>query len=103
MAGRGNSFIRNYSTGDSSETRFPEDFISKEILNPEVKVPEQLYPFPFKVVNHLRRHTRSYVKKLRGLQTIPKLPRRQDPTRVPTYMEDSILVGNLEELVNLSI
>ena len=43
------------------------------------------------------------MKKLGGLQTIPKLPRRRAPRRVPTYTEDLILVGNLEELVNLSI
>ena len=30
MAGRGNPFTRNYSIGDTSETKFPEDFISQE-------------------------------------------------------------------------
>ena len=43
------------------------------------------------------------MKNLGGLQTILELPRRQAPRRVPTYMEDSFLVGNLEELVNLSL
>ena len=43
------------------------------------------------------------MKNLGGLKTIPKLLRRQASRRVPTYTEDSILVGNLEELVNLSI
>ena len=76
MDGIGNPFTRNYSTSDSYETRYTEDFIFKEILYPEVEVPEHLYPIPFEVVNHLRRHTRSYVKNLGGLQTIPKLPRR---------------------------
>ena len=67
MAGRGNPFTRNYSTGDSSETRFHEGFIFKERVDLEVEVSECLYPVPFEVVNHLRRHTRSYVKKLGGL------------------------------------
>ena len=103
MAGRGNLFIRNYSTSAISETRFPKDFISEERVNPEVEVTEKLYPVPFEVLNHLRRHTRSYVKNLRGLQTILELPRRRAPRRVPTYTEDSILVGNFEELVNFSL
>ena len=30
MAGRGNPFARNYSLGDTSETKFPEDFIRQE-------------------------------------------------------------------------
>ena len=30
MADRGNPFTRNYSIGDSSETKFLEDFISEE-------------------------------------------------------------------------
>ena len=30
MASRGNPFTRNYSIGDNSETKFPEDFIPKE-------------------------------------------------------------------------
>ena len=64
MDDRGNSCIRNYSIGDSSKTRFPKYFISEERVNPEVEVPERLYPVPFGVVNHLRRHTRYYVKKL---------------------------------------
>ena len=59
--------------------------------------------FLFELVNHLRRHTRSYVKKLGGFQTIPELQRKRAPKRVPTYTEDSILVGNLEDLVNISL
>ena len=67
MVGRGNPFTRNYSTSDSSKTRFSEDFISEERLDPEVEVLEHPYQVPFEVVNHLRRHTRSYVKNLGGL------------------------------------
>ena len=43
------------------------------------------------------------MKNLGGLQTTPKLLRNRAPKRLPTYTEDSILVGNLEELVNLSL
>ena len=103
MDGKGIPFTRNYSTSDSSKTNFPEDFISEERINPEVEVSEHLYPVSFEVVNHLRRHTRSYMKKLGGLKTILELLRTQAPRRVPTYTEDSILVGNLEELANLSL
>ena len=98
MVGRGNPFTRNYYTSDSSKTRF-----SEERLDPEVEVLEHLYPIPFEVVNHLRRHTRSYVKKLGELNTILELPRRKASKRVPTYTEDSILVGNLEGFMNFSI
>ena len=55
------------------------------------------------MVDDLRRITREYAKKIGGLQTIPELPRRRAPIREPTYPEDLILVGNLEELVNLSL
>ena len=88
MAGRGNPFSRNYSTGDSSVTKFPEDFISEERVDPEVEVPECLYSIPFEVVNHLRRHTRSYVNKLGGLQTIPEFLRRRATKRAATYTKD---------------
>ena len=48
MDGRGNSFSRDYSTGDSSESSlFPNPI-------PEEKGKEHLY----EVVNDLRRHTR---------------------------------------------
>ena len=89
MAGRGNLFSRNYSSSDNLETSF-----SEERVNP--KTTKHFYQVPFEVVNHFRRYTRSYVKKLRGLQTIPELPRRGASKRIPTCTEDSILVGNLE-------
>ena len=62
MANRGNMFTRNYSTGDSYETKFPKDFTSEERVGSDEEGLERLYPIPFEVVNHLRRHTRSYVK-----------------------------------------
>ena len=44
-----------------------------------------------------------YVKKIGGLKVIPVLPRRQHPKKPISYTQDSILVENLEELVDLSI
>ena len=98
MVGRGNPFTQNYSTGNNSEANF-----SKERVNLEVETAEHLYHVSLEVFDHFRRHTRSYVKKLGGLQTILELSRRRTPKRNPTYTEDSILVGNLEELVNFSL
>ena len=92
MDGRGNPFTRNYSIGDSSETKFPEDFISEERVGSDEEGSECLYPVPFELFNHLRIHTRSYVKKLGGLKEIPALTRRQASRKEPTYSEDSILV-----------
>ena len=42
MDGRGNPFTRNYSIGDSSENKFPEDFISKERVGFEEEGSEHL-------------------------------------------------------------
>ena len=98
MDGRGNSFTQNYSTGNNTETSF-----SEECVNPEVETAEHLYHVPLEVVDHFRIHTRSYVKNLGGLQTIPKFLRRGVTKRTPTYTEDSILVGNLEEFANFSL
>ena len=92
MAGRGNPFTRNYSIGDSSETKFLEYFISEERVAPKEEGSEHLYAVPFEEVNHLIRHTRSYVKKLGGLKAIPALPGRKDSRKAPTYTKDSILV-----------
>ena len=39
MDGRGNPFTRNYSTGDSYETKFPEDLISEEKVGSEEERP----------------------------------------------------------------
>ena len=43
------------------------------------------------------------MKNIGGLQTIPKLPRRGASKKTPTYTKDLVLVGNLEESVNLSL
>ena len=50
-----------------------------------------------------RIHTISYVNKLGGLKFLLTLPRRKDSKKVPLYTKDSILVENLEDLVDLSI
>ena len=51
------------------------------------------------VVNDLRRHTRDYVKSIGGLPIIPDLPRREYKKKDHPILEDSVLVGYLEELV----
>ena len=61
-----------------------------------------MYVVPFEEVDHFRRHTRSYVKKLGGLKAILVLPRRQAHKKAISYNQYSILVENLEELVDLS-
>ena len=70
MAGQGNSFPRNYSTGDSSESSLFHN------TTPEDR--GYLYPVDNEVVDDLRIITRAYVKKIRGiLPIIPILPRRE--------------------------
>ena len=103
MVGRGNPFNRNYFMGDSCETKFLGDFISEERVGSEEEGLEHLYAIPFEEFNHLRIHTRYYIKQLGGLRVIAALPRRWASRKVPTYNEDLILVENLKELVKLSI
>ena len=93
MVGRGNLFSREYSTGDSSETNFPQ------IPSPEEKVIEYLYSIDNEVVDDLRRITRAYAKKIGGLPIIPALPRREVHKKYRPYYEDSMLVEDFEELV----
>ena len=97
MAGRGNPFSRDYSTSNSSE--------SSRIPNPnlEERNREHLYSIGNKVVNNLRRHTRAYVKKIKGLPIIPELPRREYKKKDRPIVEDSVLVGDWEELVETSL
>ena len=93
MAGRGNPFSRNYSTSDSFESSsFPNP-------NPEEKWKEHLYSVDNEVVNDVRRHTKAYVKSNGGLPTIPNLPIREYKKKDCPILEDSVLVGDLEELV----
>ena len=51
------------------------------------------------VVNDLRRHTGAYVKKIGELPIIPELPRRECKRKDRPVLEDSVLVGDWEELV----
>ena len=95
MAGRGNPFSREYSTGNSSE--------SSGFHNPIPKEREHLYSVGNKIVNDLRRHTRVYVKKIGGLPIIPEFPRREYKRKDHPVAEDSVLVGDWEELVEKSL
>ena len=51
------------------------------------------------VVNDMRRHTREYVKKIGGFPVIPEFPRREYKKKYHPVVEDSVLVGDWEELV----
>ena len=97
MAGRGNPFSRDYSAGYSSESSGPRNPI------PEEEKREHLYAVGNEVVNDLRRHTRAYVKKLGGLPIIPDLPRREYKKKDRPIAEDSLLVGDWEELVETAL
>ena len=97
MAGRGNPFPRNYSTSDSSESSLLPNPI------PEEKWKEHLFSVDNKVVNDLRRFTRAYVKKIGGLPFIPILPRREYRKKYRPIVEDTVLVGDFEELVETTL
>ena len=97
MAGRGNSFPRNYSTGDNSESSL------FHTSTPEDKEKGYLYPIDNKVVDDLRRITRAYVKKIGGLPIIYVLPRREYQTKDRPKLEDSVLVEYLKELVEAAL
>ena len=96
MAGRGNSFSREFSTGDSSERSRFHNPIPEENR-------EHLYVVGNEVVNDLRRHTREYVKKLGGFPIILDLPRREYKRKDRPILEDSLLVGDWEELVETTL
>ena len=55
MDGIGNLVTRNYSIGDTSETKFPEYFIpgEQERVGSEEEGLGHLYVVPFEEVNHL--------------------------------------------------
>ena len=93
MAGRGNPFSRNYSTGDS----FENSFLHKP--TPKEKGKEYLYPIDKEVVYELRRITRAYAKKIGGLPIVSVLPRREYQKKDHFQLEDLVLVEELEELV----
>ena len=88
MAGRGNPFSQDYSTGNSSEG----SVLHNPILEEEGR--KHLYSVDNEVVNNLRRHTRAYVKKIGGLPIIPELPRREYKRKDHPILEDSVLVGD---------
>ena len=97
MAGRGNPFYRDYSTGHSSESSGPLNPI------PEEENREHLYPVRNEIVNDLRRHTRAYVKKIGGFPIIPEFPRREYKKKDRPIIEDSVLVGDWQELVETAL
>ena len=97
MAGRGNPFSRNYSIGDSFESSsFPNP-------TPEEKGKEYMYSVDNELVDDLRIFTRAYVKNIGGLPVIPILPRREYRKKECPILEDSILVEDLEELVEIDL
>ena len=97
MAGRGNPFPRNYSIGNSFESSlFPNPI-------PEEKGKENLYSVDNEVVDYLRRFTRAYAKNIGGLPIIPALPRRKYQKKDHPILEDVVLVGDFEELVETTL
>ena len=62
-----------------------------------------MYSVDNKVVNDLRRHNRAYMKNIGGLPIIPKFPRREYKRKDCPILEDSMLVGDLEELVETTL
>ena len=51
----------------------------------------------------MRRFTRAYVKKIGGLPIIPEFPRREYKRKDCPILEDSVLAGDLEELVETTL
>ena len=97
MAGRGNPFSRDYSIGDSFESSlFPNP-------TPKEKGKEHLYSVNNEVFSDLRRHIRAYVKRIGGLPIIPDLPRREYKKKDRPILEDLVLVGDLEELLETAL
>ena len=96
MADQGNPFPQSYSTSDSFESSLFPDPNTEENR-------EHLFSMDNQVVNDLRRHTWAYVKSIGGLPTIPNLPRREYKKKDRPILEDSVLVGDLEELVEVAL
>ena len=95
MAGWGNPFPQNKSTSDSFESSFP---------NPNTEENRKhLFTLDNQVVNYLRGHTRDYVKSIGGLLINPDLPQREYKKKDRPISEDSILVGDWEELVEVAL
>ena len=70
---------------------------------PEEKGKEFLYPIDNEVVEDLRRITRTYAKKIRGLPIILALPRREYQKKDCPILEDAVLVGDFEDLVEKAL
>ena len=70
---------------------------------PEAGGREHLYSVDNEIVNDLRRHTRAYVKKIGELSIIPELLRREYKRKDRPILEDSVLVGDWEELVEIAL
>ena len=70
---------------------------------PEDKEKGYLYPIDNKVVEDLRRITRAYAKKIGGLPIIYVLPRREYQNKDCPQLEDSVLVEDIEELVEATL
>ena len=97
MAGQGNPFPWYYSTGDISESSlFPNP-------TPEEKGKEHLYSVDNEIVDDLRRFTRAYANKIGGLPIIPALPRREYRKKDRPILEDAVLVGDVEELIETTL
>ena len=62
-----------------------------------------MYSFDNKVVNDLRRHTRAYVKKIGELPIFSVFPRREYKKKDRPILEDAVLVGDFEELVETAL
>ena len=103
MAGRGNMFPREHSIGDSFEINFPKRPIPEVKFKPDLDDTEYLSLVSNEELNHLRRITRSYAKKLGGFPNIHALPRIQVHKKECPYLEDLLLVGDFEELVDLTL
>ena len=96
MASQENLFPRSYSTSDSFESSLFPDPNTEENR-------KHLFVVDNQVVNDLRRHTRAYVKSIGGLPIILDLPRREYKKKDRPILEDSVLVGDLEELVEVAL
>ena len=97
MAGQGNPFYRDHSAGYSSKSSGPRNPILEEDNR------EHLFPVRNEIVNDLRRHTRAYIKKIGGFPIIHELPRREYKKKDRPIVEDSVLVGDWEELVETAL
>ena len=64
---------------------------------------EHLFFVENQVFNDIRRHTHAYVKSIGGLPTIPDLHRREYKKKDLPILEYSVLVGDLEELVEIAL